>query len=467
MSDPFESLSTTPPAEPTESFTPFPHSIESEKGIIGCALADSVACFDEIVQSGIMPDWFFEPRHRFIYAALMDLAVSGIAIDLITTVEALRKADKLDQVGGMMYLSELQGFVPSAENWPLYAKTLREKWVARRAMESCMKASDKLCMGQDPSEVLAIHEREITAISTDSSPRRVRTMKELAKDAIDRIEQRFKGVSNGTKSGFPDLDRVTDGFHPQQLWVIAGRPGTGKTTLAVNMAENVAAEWKAAGIQKSVVVFSMEMGDSEVEDRLIASNAELNMRRIGPATTQAEMKRLFTAIQKTASLDKHLIIDDSPRMAISMLCAKVRHYVRRNNAGLVIVDYLQLAQPDVESRSRQADIGTVSTDLKSLAKEIGIPVVALAQLNREVEKDTKRKPRMSDLRESGQIEQDADFVGILYSKQMVDSPPEGTPQQVDMRICKQRSGSSGIDVPFMFFKEHNKFTSCSRGIDDF
>jgi len=465
MSDPFESYSTEPPQKQAPSMA-FPNSVESEKGVIGCILADSVACFDEILQSGIMPEWFFVPRHRFIYAALMDLAASNSAIDLITTVEALRKADKLDEVGGMLYLSELQGFVPSAENWSLYAKTLREKWVARRAMESCMKATDKLCAGTDPSEVLAMHEREIIAISSDSTPRRVRTMKELAKDAINRIEQRFKGVSNGTKTGFPDLDRATDGLHPQQLWVVAGRPGTGKTTLAVNIAENVAVQWKASGVPKAAVVFSMEMSDSEVEDRLIASNADINMRRIGPSTTQAEMKRIFHAITKTSSLDKHLIIDDSPRMPVSMLCAKARHYARRNNAGLIVVDYLQLAQPDANTGSRQSDIAAISSDLKSLAKELGVPVIALAQLNREVEKDTKRKPRMSDLRESGQIEQDADFVGILYNKQTSDAVAEGQPIPVDMRVCKQRGGGSNMDVSFLFFKEHTKFASVNRGIDD-
>lgn len=465
MSDPFESYSTVPP-EKADPVSKLPQSPESEKGVIGCVLVDSAACFDEILQSGIMPDWFFDVRHRFIYAALMDLAVSNSAIDLITTVEALRKANKLDEVGGMLYLSELQGFVPSAENWSLYAKTLREKWVARRAMEVCIKATDRLSSGHDPSEVLAVHEREIIAISSESAPRRVRTMKELAKEAINQIEQRFKGVSFGTKTGFPDLDRATDGLCPQQLWVIAGRPGTGKTTLAVNIAENVAVQWKTAGVPKSAVVFSMEMSDTEVENRLIASGADINMRRIGPSTTQAEMKRIFSAITKTSSLDKHLIIDDSPRMPVSMLCAKARHYARRNHAGLIVVDYLQLAQPDANTGSRQSDIATISSDLKSLAKELGVPVIALAQLNREVEKDTKRKPRMSDLRESGQIEQDADFVGILYSKQTSDNPQEGQPMPVDMRVCKQRGGSANIDVPFLFFKEYTKFASVNRGIDD-
>lgn len=466
MSDPFESLSTTPPAPlPALEHLP-PHSTESEQGIIGCILCDPTSCFDEILQSGISPDHFFDIRHRFIYASLIDIVASNGPIDLITTVEALRKAGKLDQVGGSVYLSELYGIVPGASNWSMYAKTLREKWVARRAIEACAKTTQRIKDGTDPSEVLAMHEREIIAISSDSTPRRVRTMKELAKDAINRIEQRFKGVSNGTKTGFPDLDRATDGLHPQQLWVVAGRPGTGKTTLAVNIAENVAVQWKAAGVPKAAVVFSMEMSDSEVEDRLIAANADINMRRIGPSTTQAEMKRIFNAITKTSSLDKHLIIDDSPRMPVSMLCAKARHYARRNNAGLIVVDYLQLAQPDANTGSRQSDIAAISSDLKSLAKELGVPVIALAQLNREVEKDTKRKPRMSDLRESGQIEQDADFVGILYNKQTSDAVAEGQPIPVDMRVCKQRGGGSNMDVSFLFFKEHTKFASVNRGIDD-
>ena len=268
------------------------------------------------------------------------------------------------------------------------------------------------------------------------------------------------------RTGFTDFDRTTGGLYPGDLVVLGGRPGCGKTTMSMGIAENVANELKTSGKQGSVVMFSLEMDADSLADRLAMSNSGVDVRRIDKATHASDQKKVAMALGRLAKLDGKLIIDDTPGLTVSKLTSKARHYTRRNYCKLIVLDYLQLMSGDKSEKSRQEEISRVSVAMKVLAKELKIPIIALCQLNREIEKEKNRKPRKSDIRDSGQIEQDADFIGILYNPaKSADDIEVGEPHQINLRVCKSRNGMSDIDIPFTFIPKEVRFADFQRGVE--
>jgi replicative DNA helicase len=464
MSDPFELLSEEPPAKAPDPSLP-PHSIESEKGVLGCILLSNEA-FDEIIEYGVTTQWFYDLKHRDLFVVMLSMHAEREAIDMVTLSNALAKSGKMDAVGGLVYVSNLQDSVPSASHLAYYLEILKEKSVARMSIAACKELHDSIMAGKNPFECIAKLERTIIDIGSNAITRSLLDMKGIAKEVATRMDLRFQGRRVGIKTGFHDIDKATDGLDGQQLWIIAGRPSCGKTALSVNIGENIARSWIEQKVDKAVVIFSLEMSEIAIGERMVSGASEVNLRTIGPGMAEGDMKKLFKAVTGLASLNKHMIIDPTSSMSMASMMAKARHYYRRNNAGLFIVDYLQLIQGDNRGQRRE-EVDGISRDLKRLAKELNVPVIALSQLNREVDKETKRKPRMSDLRESGQIEQDADFIGILYNpNQNQDEIRPSDNRQINLRVCKQRGGGKEMDIPLMFMPVYTKFANLSREVDE-
>lgn len=465
MSDPFDILSQTPPELEKLASLP-PYSDESERGILGCVLLDSSACLDDVMQTGITPDWFFDTRHKAIFTAIMEDYTLSKPVEMLSIVDTLKRIGKGDAFGGLSYLSSLQDCGATPSSWSMYHAVIREKWIARRAIDSCTKAITQLREGRNTLESICNLERDIMGIGSECASKKVKTMKEIAHAVSKRIEARFNGEQIGIKTGLHALDRRIEGLKNQQLIVIAGRPSCGKTSMATNIGENIANMWHEWKLKKTVVVFSMEMEDEEIGERMVASDSGVDIKTIGKGMPEGDLKKVMASVVKISRLSPNMIVDDSPGMMISVLVSKARHYHRRNGAGLIIVDYLQLAQGDRKFDNRAAEVDSISVALKRLAKELNIPVIALAQLNRELEKDNKRKPRMSDLKESGGIEQNADVVGILYDPNPADMTDPQAPRQINLRICKQRGGVKDVDVELLFNKTITKFTDIEHRVDD-
>lgn len=450
--------------ESVEPSSLFPHSEEAEMGVLGCIL-QSNEVFDQVIEFGVTPSWFFALKHKDLYTVILSMYGDNKAIDLITVVEELKRAGKLGEVGGLVYVSNLQDSVPSASHLEWYLDILKEKHVARLGMAACKEAYDDMLQGKNPIETVAKLERAVMGIGEGTVTNQIRGMKELMRSAMKRIEMRAKGELVGLKTGFRDFDRHSGGLYPGELIVLGGRPGCGKTTLSMGIAENVANACKESG-HGCVVMFSLEMDADSLSDRMVMSNSGVDVRRINHATHADDQRKVVVALGRLSKLEGRLIIDDTPGLTVSKLSAKARHYVRRNNAKLIILDYLQLMSGDKSEKSRQEEISRVSIAMKVLAKELKIPIVALCQLNREIEKEKNRKPRKSDIRDSGQIEQDADFIGILYNPaKSADDFEVGEPHQINLRVCKARNGTTDTDIPFMFIPKEVRFGDFQRGVE--
>ena len=427
-------------------------------GLLGSILLSPNECLNEIVESGIEPIHFFDLRNRIIYTAILELYTASKPVDFIAMLqtEAIRNAKVFDDSGPIAYVSKLQESSPSSSNYPHYLDIVREKRSARLAIQHCSRLITKVKSGQCVPDAIAALELELMSIGTDYNRNGVKNLQEIAREISESIERKIKGEITGIHTGFHDLDRATEGLGPQDLWVIAGRPSCGKTAIAVNIGEQIADRWKRDSERRSVVMFSLEMSAKSIGIRMTAGHSGVCFRSVRPGISEGDVKRLIAAIGRLAKLKDHFIIDDTPGLTIPRLMAKCRHYKRRHHAGLVIVDYLQLVSDDGSDSQRREFVDKVSKTMKQIAKELDVPVIALAQLNRELEKETKRKPRMSDLRESGGIEQDADFIGILYNPSNEEKQSH-EPRQINLRVCKQRNGGKEMDVPFMFKPDITKF----------
>lgn len=440
-----------------------PHSEEAEAGVIGAVIDDPAGHLDRIVERGVTTKWFFSLRHQNIWDGIMALYGENRQIDMITVIDQLRSTGKVEDCGGIAYISslpELSGGSESAVDD--HVAILQDKWIARKTIEHCRQSIDKLMGGEDPTGVVSKLEVAMMGIGGESVSHPVLGMKQLAAAVSKNIEEQMKGKVTGVKTGFSSMDRIDrgiGGLSNEDMIVIAGRPSMGKTSLAMTIAQNVASQWKSEKTKQSVVVFSLEMSATQIATRMVAGACGDIMKRIGPNLPTEAQKQIIIGLGRTSQLDGYLIVDDTPGITISRLMAKARHYKRRNNVGLIVVDYLQLIASDSKASSREQEVSHISKAIKRLARELKIPVVALAQLNREGEKEKNRKPRLADLRESGQIEQDADVVGILYNPSTKeDEDDTNAPKQVNLRICKARNGRRDYDIPFMFVGSEFKFT---------
>ncbi len=446
-----------------------PHSTEAEQGVLGCVLLSPKECLGQCVaklKGGA--DVFYDLRHQTIYTALAEMYDAGDAIDIITVHQRLKDRQLLDQVGGIPYLNALQDSVPSAANLEYYLDIVEEKALLRKMIHTCTDVVGRVYDHQGEVDALLDEvERDILRMSESRAEGGMLPVKQLVHDAIGTVEKYFnrQGELGGLPTGFSDLDRMTDGMHGGEMIVIAARPSMGKTSLAMCIAENV-----VLNTQMPVGVFSLEMTAESLVLRMLCSNARVNLRQIREGfMTESDFPKLTSAAGKMSSAP--LFIDDTPGLSILQLRARARRMWQQHGIKLFVIDYLQLLNSTSRraQENRQQEIAEISSGIKGLAKELGVPVIVLSQLNRELEKDKNRKPRLSDLRESGSIEQDADLVGLLYrpASDDEDAPAmeEGDGIPVNLLIAKQRNGPTG-DVHLTFLKTYTRFESAAKVSDD-
>ncbi|HTN93649.1 MAG TPA: replicative DNA helicase [Gallionella sp.] len=441
-----------------------PHSVEAEQSVLGGLLLEASA-LDKI--SDLMTaDDFYRQEHRLIFNQIVRLSELAKPVDVITVAEALEIAGELDRVGGLPYLGGLAQNVPSAANIRRYGEIVRERSIMRKLAEvgSDIASSAYNPTGRDAAQLLDEAESKVFEIAEAGTKGKQGfiTMPPLLSQVVERIETLYARDNpsdiTGTATGFTDLDRKTSGFHPGDLIIIAGRPSMGKTALAINIAENVALDSKLP-----VAIFSMEMGASQLATRMIGSVGKLNQQDLRTGKLQDDdWGRLTHALGKLNDAPIH--IDESAALSSLDLRARSRRLHRQNNGlGLIVVDYLQLMSSNVgkASENRATEISEISRSLKALAKELHVPVVALSQLNRSLEQRTDKRPVMSDLRESGAIEQDADLILFIYRDEVYnsDSPSQG---KAEIIIGKQRNGPIG-KVELAFRGEYTRFDNLASG----
>lgn len=444
-----------------------PNSPEAEQGALGCILISPNDCLGECVEK-LKDDGkeaFYDLRHQTIYEALSELFNARKPIDLITVQQHLKDKQLLEQIGGIAYLSQLQDAVPSAANLSYYLEIVREKFLLRKMIQTCSGVVGRIYDFEGEVDALLDEvEKEVLRVNESRVQGNVQNVKELVNHAIGTIEHFFnrKGELSGLATGLPDFDKMTDGLHGGEMIVIAARPSMGKTSLAMNIAEHIALELK-----QPVGVFSLEMSAESLVLRMMCSLARVNLRSIRDGfMSEADFPKLTSAAGKLSGAQ--LYIDATAGLSILQLRARARRLAQQHGIKLFVVDYLQLLHSTTRrsQENRQQEIAEISSGIKALAKELNVPVIVLSQLNRELEKDKSRKPRLSDLRESGSIEQDADLVGLLYKPSAgddeegaVEDNDAGTP--VNLLIAKQRNGPTG-DVHLTFLKPYTRFESAAK-----
>ncbi|HEX5399440.1 MAG TPA: replicative DNA helicase, partial [Verrucomicrobiae bacterium] len=438
-----------------------PHSLEAEQGILGCVLLSPNDCMGECIEKlkDEGREAFYDLRHQTIYETLAEMFNTREPIDVITVQQRLKDRQLLEQIGGIPYLSQLQDAVPSAANLSYYLEIVREKFLLRKMIQTCTGVVGRVYDYEGEVDALLDEvERDVLRISESRVQGGALTTKDLVNKAIGTIENFFsrKGTLTGLGTGYPDLDRMTDGLHGSEMIVIAARPSMGKTSLAMNFAEHVALEDKLP-----VGVFSLEMSAEALVLRMMCSIARVNLRSIREGfMSESDFPKLTSAAGRLANAP--LFIDDTAALSILQLRARARRLHQMHGIKLFVIDYLQLLHSTARraQENRQQEISDISSGIKALAKELQVPVIVLSQLNRELERDKNRKPRLSDLRESGAIEQDADLVGLLYKPSAGDDDDgnmeeaDGVP--VNLLIAKQRNGPTG-DVNLTFLKSYTRF----------
>ena len=447
-----------------------PHSPEGEQGVLGCVLLSPNECMGECIEKlRDGKEVFYDLRHQTIFEELVAMFDTRSAIDVITLQQRLKDKQLLEQVGGIAYLSQLQDTVPSAANLSYYLDIVREKFLLRKMIQTCTDVVGRVYDYEGEVDALMDEvERDVLRISESRVQGGVVTTKELVGKAIGTIENYFsrKGTLNGLATGFADLDRMTDGLHGSEMIVIAARPSMGKTSIAMNIVEHVVLEEKLPA-----AVFSLEMSAEALVLRMMCSLARVNLRSIREGfMSEADFPKLTGAAGRLANAP--LFIDDSAALSILQLRARARRLHQQHGIKLFVVDYLQLLHSTARraQENRQQEISDISSGIKALAKELKVPVLVLSQLNRELERDKNRKPRLSDLRESGAIEQDADVVGLLYKPNAGEDDDNVTAEEpeglsVNLLIAKQRNGPTG-DVNLTFLKPYTRFESAAKVSDE-
>jgi replicative DNA helicase len=430
-----------------------PNSVEAEQSLLGGLMQDNSA-WDKVADL-IIPEDFFRKDHRLIFTAIWKLAEDGHPCDVITVSEHLGNRNELDAAGGLEYLATLANETPGAANARAYATILRERSTLRSLIHAGNEISGNAFSteGRSATELVDEAERLVFEIAEKGSRGQVgfQSLKKILPAAVDRIDllHQSGGDITGIPSGFTEFDKLTAGLQPGDLVIVAGRPSMGKTTFAVNMAENA-----AIGARVPTAIFSMEMPSEQLAMRMISSLGRVDQTHLRTGKFPDEdWSRINTAVQLMS--DAPIYIDDSPGLSPTEIRARSRRLKREANLGLIVIDYLQLMQVHGNTENRATEISEISRSLKSLAKELRLPVIALSQLNRSVEQRQDKRPVMSDLRESGAIEQDADLIVFIYREEVYkpDTPRKGI---ADISIAKQRNGPIG-DFPLTFVGRFTKF----------
>jgi len=436
-----------------------PQSLDAEKGVLGSILLSGTVLDDTITL--IDAGHFHLPAHQKIFEILVEMRNSGRPIDLISVTQLLDDRKLLDEVGGASVVTDLLTFVPTAANADYYREILREKCLLRKVITVCTEYAARCYDEQGDVKILVDEvEKKILEIGEERVSSAIPTMKDMVNDAITSIEQlvKNKGGITGLSTGFHFLDAMTGGLHAGEMFVIAARPSMGKTALAMNIAEHVALDG-----DKPVAVFSLEMSSPQLVQRLLCSRARVNSKALRDGFIGKQDLGSISSAAAILSKAK-MFVDDTPGLSILELRAKARRLHNREGIELVVIDYLQLLKSNTRrgQDNRQIEIAEISSGVKALAKELKIPVIVLAQLNRNPEQRTGSsagRPRLSDLRESGSIEQDADVVALLVRDKYYAEDDEARKEaegKATLIIAKQRNGPTG-DVLLTFLEDYTRF----------
>jgi replicative DNA helicase len=441
-----------------------PFSEDGEKGVL-CSLLLCPREVGDLCVLSLRPDAFYIPAHETIYSLILEFGDKSKAIDFVMLKQALKDRNQLDEIGGPEFLSALYLFVPSAANASYYIEIVREKYILRRLIIACNKLSNQCYDSlEDIEPLLDEAEKEIFAITGEHVNTEIVATKDLVMTAIEQIERLYekRGAVTGLPTGFVDLDRMTSGLHPAEMIVIAARPSMGKTALAMNIAEHV-----AMNVGKAVAVFSLEMSSQQLVQRLLCSRAKVDLQRVRNGfLSDRDFPNLTAAAAKLAAAK--MFIDDTPGLSIMELRAKARRMKSQYDIQLVVIDYLQLLRSTSRRAqdNRQLEISEISGGIKALAKELDLPIIVIAQLNRQPDARAKEggRPRLSDLRESGSIEQDADVVGLLVRPEYYETDDDARQEkagEAELILAKQRNGPTG-EIALTFLKEYTRFESRDR-----
>jgi len=432
-----------------------PHNIDAEQSVLGALLLDNSA-ISKVVRY-LRPEDFYVESHRVIFDAILELDESGQAADLVTVTDKLRRSGELEKVGGAAYVATLTSVAPTSANAEYYARIVEEKALLRNLINLATRIAGLGYEGSEDAErlmeeaekmLLELGSRRTTAVFTE--------IKDILLDTFKHLEflYKHKGELNGVPTGFKDLDRMCQGLQPGDLVIVAGRPSMGKTSFGLCIAFHAAAQ-----TQKPVAIFSMEMSKEQLVQRMLCAEAMVDQHKIRTGFIQDEdWVKLTQKARDMARLP--IYIDDSGVLTVRQIRAKARRIHAEKGLGLIVIDYLQLMQGGRRSENRQQEIADISRSLKGLAKELNVPVLALAQLSRSVEQRQDKKPIMSDLRESGSIEQDADVVMFIYRDEYYNPETERI-GIADIIVAKQRNGPTGT-VELAFLKEFTKFMNIAR-----
>ncbi|WP_425489643.1 replicative DNA helicase [Listeria portnoyi] len=438
-----------------------PQNVEAEQAVLGAVFLQPEALIT--ASEILMPDDFYRQAHQHIFQAMLELSDQGKAVDVVTIYEALASTGKIEDVGGLPYLTELSGAVPTAANLEYYAHIVEDKALLRRLIRTATQiATDSYAREDEVETLMDEAEKNILEVSSRKNVGAFKNIKDVLVKTYDDIEilHNRKGDITGIPSGFSALDHMTAGFQRNDLIIVAARPSVGKTAFALNIAQNVATK-----TDENVAIFSLEMGAEQLVMRMLCAEGNINAQNLRTGSLTADDWQKLTIAMGTLS-NSGIYIDDSPGVRVNEIRSKCRRLQQEAGLGMIVIDYLQLISGSGRNggENRQQEVSEISRSLKALARELKIPVIALSQLSRSVESRQDKRPMMSDIRESGSIEQDADIVAFLYRDDYYDheSENDGT---IEIIIAKQRNGPVGT-VQLAFVKEYNKFVNLEVRYDD-
>jgi replicative DNA helicase len=437
-----------------------PHNEEAEASVLGAILLTEQALDGVLLEVGLRPHDFYRPRHQLIFGAMIRLKEKAApeAVDALTVSEELRRSNELEKAGGETFVASLPTVVPAVGAVLDYARIVKEHSLLRSILAATRSIQDDVLEHRgEARELIERAESVLFKIGHDGGMAEMRTIEAVLHEEIDKLEELSRkdiGLT-GTPSGFQDIDDLTGGFQPGNLIIVAARPSMGKSTLATNIAENAAIKHG-----RSVALFSLEMSETELAHRFIASQAKVSSDELRKGRVKADRwPKVLRAVETLAR--SPIFIDDSSDIGVLEMRAKARRLHARNDGlGLLIVDYLQLIRPDGRADSRVEQVGQISRGLKILARELEIPVIAVSQLSRAVESRNPPIPMLSDLRESGQVEQDADVVMFVYREEYYDRESERM-GEADVIFAKHRNGPIG-EITLSFQPRYPRFSSIYR-----
>jgi len=432
-----------------------PQSLEAEMSVLGAMMMDKEAICKAV--ETLSEDAFYKTTHRKIYSAILDLFERNEPVDLVTLTNELKKKGELSNIGGAIYLTTILNSVPTSANVEYYIRIVNEKALIRGLIAAATEITSLAYQPvEDVPQLLDKAEQLIFSLVQRKINRDFVHIGEMLHDSFEMIERLYakKTYVTGLPTGFIDLDILTAGFHPSDLIIIAGRPSMGKSSLALNIALHVGSREKIP-----VGIFSLEMSKEQLVYRMLCAEARVDAHKLKTGYLgETDWPKLTTAAGVLT--ESPIYIDDTPAISVLEMRAKARRLKAKYNVGLIIVDYLQLVQGRTQIDNRQQEISEISRSLKALARELNIPIIALSQLSREVEKRGDKKPQLSDLRESGAIEQDADLVAFVYREEYYKATPENE-GIAEIIIGKQRNGPVGT-VKLAFVKKYTRFENLAK-----